>query len=74
MAEHFDGDEATANSFKRRYLHEWEARAVYETGYTAPLNLRCPAHGSSAPAGSRSRQSATALHEWRRSTNTTMAS
>jgi hypothetical protein len=25
-----------ANGFGRRYLHEWEARALYESRYVAP--------------------------------------
>jgi hypothetical protein len=31
-----------ANSFSRRYLHEWEARALYEARYMAPPDFRCP--------------------------------
>jgi hypothetical protein len=31
-----------ANGFGRRYLHEWEARALYEAGYMAPPDFRCP--------------------------------
>jgi hypothetical protein len=31
-----------ANSFGRRYLHEWEARALYEARYMAPPDFRCP--------------------------------
>jgi hypothetical protein len=31
-----------ANGFGRRYLHEWEARALYEARYMAPPDFRCP--------------------------------
>jgi hypothetical protein len=31
-----------ANGFDRRYLHEWEACALYEVRYMAPPDLRCP--------------------------------
>jgi hypothetical protein len=31
-----------ANDFGRRYLHEWEARLLYEARYTAPPDFRCP--------------------------------
>jgi hypothetical protein len=31
-----------ANGFGRRYLHEWEARALYEAGYMAPPDFRLP--------------------------------
>jgi hypothetical protein len=31
-----------ANGFGRRYLHEWEARLLYEAKYMAPPDFRCP--------------------------------
>jgi hypothetical protein len=31
-----------ANYFGRRYLHEWEERALYKAGYMAPMDFRCP--------------------------------
>jgi hypothetical protein len=31
-----------ANGFGRRYLHEWEARALYEARYMAPPDFWCP--------------------------------
>jgi hypothetical protein len=31
-----------ANGFGRRYLHEWEARALYEARYMVPPYFRCP--------------------------------
>jgi hypothetical protein len=31
-----------ANGFDRRYLHEHEARALYEARYMAPPDFRCP--------------------------------
>jgi hypothetical protein len=31
-----------ANRFFRRYLHEWEACALYKGGYMAPPDFRCP--------------------------------
>jgi hypothetical protein len=31
-----------ANGYGCRYLHEWEARALYETQYMAPPDFRCP--------------------------------
>jgi hypothetical protein len=31
-----------ANGFSRRYLHEWEARALYETRYMASSDFRRP--------------------------------
>jgi hypothetical protein len=30
------------NGFSRRYLHEWEARALYVLGYMAPPDFRFP--------------------------------
>jgi hypothetical protein len=30
------------NGFGRRYLHEWEARLLYEARYIAPPDFRCP--------------------------------
>jgi hypothetical protein len=30
------------NGFGHRYLHEWEARALYEAQYMAPPDFRCP--------------------------------
>jgi hypothetical protein len=31
-----------ANGFGCRCLHEWEARALYEARYMAPLDFQCP--------------------------------
>jgi hypothetical protein len=31
-----------ANGFGRRYLREWEARALYEAQYMTPPDFRCP--------------------------------
>jgi hypothetical protein len=31
-----------ANGFGCRYLHKWEARALYEAQYMAPPDFRCP--------------------------------
>jgi hypothetical protein len=31
-----------ASGFGRRYLHEWEARALHEVRYMAPPDFRCP--------------------------------
>jgi hypothetical protein len=31
-----------ANVFGHRYLHEWEARGLYETRYMALSDFRCP--------------------------------
>jgi hypothetical protein len=31
-----------ANGFGHRYLHEWEARLLYEARYMAPPDFRCP--------------------------------
>jgi hypothetical protein len=31
-----------ANGFGHRYLHEHEARALYEAWYMAPSDFRCP--------------------------------
>jgi hypothetical protein len=31
-----------ANGFGRRYLHEWEARLLYEARYMAPPDFWCP--------------------------------
>jgi hypothetical protein len=30
------------NGFGRQYLHEWEACALYEARYMAPLDFWCP--------------------------------
>jgi hypothetical protein len=30
------------SGFGRRYLHEWEAHALYEVWYMAPPDFRCP--------------------------------
>jgi hypothetical protein len=30
------------NGFGRRYLHEWEARLLYEARYMALPDFRCP--------------------------------
>jgi hypothetical protein len=31
-----------ANGFDRRYLHKWEACALYEAWYMAPPDFQCP--------------------------------
>jgi hypothetical protein len=41
-----------ANVFGCWYLHEWEARALYEAQYIAPRTSSAPARGGSARAGS----------------------
>jgi hypothetical protein len=40
MAMRFEGDGAAANGFGLRTLYKEEARALYEVGYMAPLDMR----------------------------------
>jgi hypothetical protein len=42
MAERYQGDGATANGFDRHCLTVEEFMALYEEGYRAPPNMRCP--------------------------------
>ena len=42
MAERYPGDGAAANGFGRRYLHEDEARLLYEAEYLVPPDMRVP--------------------------------
>ena len=42
MVERFPGDDAAANGFGRRHLHEDEMRFLYEADYPAPPDMRVP--------------------------------
>ena len=43
MVERFPGDDAAANGFGRRHLHEDEMRFLYEADYPAPPDMRVSA-------------------------------
>jgi hypothetical protein len=42
MAERYDGDGFTITDFRRRYLQEWELRALYDVGYMVTSDIRFP--------------------------------
>ena len=42
MAERYLGDAAAANDFGRNWLHDWEARLLFEAGYPATPDMRVP--------------------------------
>ena len=44
MAERYHGDAAAANGFGRNWLQDWEARLLYEVGYSAPPDMRVPSN------------------------------
>lgn len=42
MEARYDGDGTATNGFGRRSLNDWEARLLYQAGYMALPDMRCP--------------------------------